>query len=54
MPKGGEDQAPAFTPSWTLPAPRGWEVQGPEAFDGDRQAYVLELFSNRRELLEAD
>jgi len=53
MPKGGEDQAPAFTPSWTLPAPRGWEVP-PEAFDGDRQAYVLELFSNRRELLEAD
>jgi len=31
----------------------GCEVQGPEPFGGDRQAYVFDLFGNRLELLEA-
>ncbi len=31
----------------------GCDVQGPEPFAGDRQAYVFDLFGNRLELLEA-
>jgi len=30
----------------------GCEVQGPEPFGGDRQAYVFDPFGNRLELLE--
>ena len=32
----------------------GCEVQGPEPFGGDRQAYVFDLFGNRLELLEGE